>query len=179
MTFDEIIDGCRSQNRRAQAELHSLFFAYAMSVARRYTSGSQVAEEVVNDAFFKVFTKIDRFSGEQPFRFWLRRIVINTAIDRYRSRMNRPKETEFQPWHESSDDLGLEAQLTQEQILGSLDRLPPAYRTCFSLFVVDGFSHDEIGEMLGITSGGSKSNVSRARQHLRSLFSQDFGFLKK
>lgn len=147
-----------------------------MTIARRYTGKLETAEEVVNDAFFKVFTKIDYYSGDLPFRFWLRRIVINTAVDHLRSNSKAPFFTELQASHDPELDPGIVEDLTREQILALIDHLPPAYRTVFNLFVVDGFTHDEIAVLLQIQSGTSKSNLARARQHLKALLSNDFEF---
>ena len=151
-----------------------MFYNYAMSIARRYISHTETAEEVVSDAFFKVFTRIHLYSGNQPFRFWLRRVVINTAIDRLRSGLRDLRASELQPQHEPESDDGIVEGLTREQILDSLDRLPPAYRTVFNLYVVDGYTHEEIATMLDIHPGTSKSNLSRARQHLSHLFSHEY-----
>lgn len=178
LSVQHLLDGCRQGKRSAQYQLYTHFYNYTMTVARRYTGNLETAEEVVNDAFFKVFIKIDQYVDTLPFRFWLRRIVINTAIDRLRSALNAPTPVELQPWHDPEQDTGIVEALTREQILAMLDNLPPAYRTVFNLFVVDGFSHEEIAEKLQISVGTSKSNLSRARQHLRILLSNDFEFSK-
>lgn len=175
----KILDGCRQNKRASQQRLYGIFYNYAMTIARRYTGNPETSEEVVNDAFFKVFTKIHYLTGEQPFRLWLRRIVINTAIDRLRTRLDGLPSSELQPWQDVEMDSGIIEDLTREQILAMIDRLPPAYRTVFNLFVVDGFSHEEIATTLNISSGTSKSNLARARQHLKTLFYEDFEFSGK
>jgi RNA polymerase sigma factor (sigma-70 family) len=170
----ELIEGCRQRQRTSQYRLYNLFYNYAMTVARRYVGATVEAEEVVNDAFFKVFTKLDLYSGELSFKAWLRKIVVNTAIDRIRSLKKMPKieELDYQ-----SSDTGLELEMitrmTKEQILGAVHKLPPAYRTVFNLYVVDEFTHEEIANMLGITTGGSKSNLARARQILKTIFEHE------
>lgn len=174
-----ILDGCRQNKRSSQQRLYAVFYNYAMTIARRYTGNVETSEEVVNDSFFKVFTKIHYLSGEQPFRFWLRRIVINTAIDRLRSQIGDLPQTELQDWHDFESDSGIVEDLTREQILSMIDRLPPAYRAVFNLFTVDGFSHEEIANALSISVGASKSNLARARQHLKNLFYEDFEFSRK
>lgn len=179
VNIEHLLEGCRQNKRASQQQLFAMFYNYAMTIARRYTGSTESAEEVVNDAFFKVFTKINLFNGEQPFRFWLRRIVINTAIDRLRSAASQPQWAELQTWHDHHDDSGVVEDLTREQILAMLDQLPPSYRAVFNLFVVDGFSHEEIAESLGISIGTSKSNLARARQHLKTIFADDFEFSRK
>lgn len=179
LDLHQLLDGCRQGKRSSQHRLYACFFNYAMTIARRYTGNLETAEEVVNDAFFKVFTKLDLYSESLPFRFWLRRIVINTAIDRFRSTLNIPAPVELQAWHDPETDTGIVENLTREQILAMLDHLPPGYRTVFNLFVVDGFSHEEISDALRISIGASKSNLSRARQHLKTMLAGEFEFSKK
>ncbi len=176
--LDQLIHGCRRKDRNSQHRLYSAFYNYAMSIARRYIHQSEMAEEVVNDAFFKVFTKIDLYPGTMPFRYWLRRILINTAIDQLRQGMNKMQLVELAAWNDPDWDSGIIESLTHGQILELMDQLSPAYRAVFNLYVVDGFSHEEIAEMLQISVGGSKSNLSRARQQLRVLLSNDFEFSK-
>lgn len=179
VNLDQLLDGCRQNQRASQHQLFAVFYNYAMSIARRYTGNFEAAEEVVNDAFFKVFAKINLYNGDQPFRFWLRRVVINTAIDRLRSSLHQYPVIELQPWHDTLSMPGIVEDLTREKILAMLDLLPPSYRAVFNLFTVDGFSHEEIADTLGISVGASKSNLARARQHLKSIFADDFEFSKK
>lgn len=174
-----ILEGCKKQERASQHKLHRHFYNYAMNIARRYTGSTDRAEEVVNDAFFKVFTKIQLYNDDYPFQAWLRRIIINVSIDRYRSHIKDAAQVEFQPWHEPETEMTIETDMTKEQVFGLLDQLPPAYRAAFNLFVVDGFSHEEIAEMLEISEGASKSNLSRARQHLRRILSKEIYFQGK
>lgn len=176
VNLDEILDGCRQNQRASQQRLYGHFYNYAMTVARRYMGNLEQAEEVANDAFFKVFTKIHLFLGGQPFKPWLRRVIVNTAIDRLRANLNMPPEMELQAWHDPGTLTGIEEDLTREQIWAMLDRLPPGYRAVFNLAVVDGFSHEEIAVTLNISVGSSKSNLSRARQHLRTILKTEFEF---
>lgn len=179
--LDELLDGCRRQDRSSQHRLYTRFYNYAMTVASRYVGSLDVAEEVVNDAFFKVFTKLDLFKpgGEGSFRGWLRRIVINTAIDRLRSALTQPPTQAWDASNEPSWDSGIVERLTEEQVIGMLDQLPPAYRTVFNLFVVDGYSHEEIADLLGIVVGTSKSNLARARGHLKVLLAGELELTRK
>lgn len=178
--FVVVLRGCKSHQRASQYQLHSLLYNYAMTVARRYSGGTEAAEEVTNDAFLKVFTKIDQFIHRDgdillAFRGWFRRIVINTAIDRCRSSLNTAPTDEL-PENESGEDSGLLEKLTFDQVLQMMDQLPPAYRSVFGLFVADGYTHEEISELLNISVGASKSNLSRARQHFRKLLSKEIAF---
>ncbi len=179
--FVSILKGCRGHQRASQYRLHALLYNYSMTVARRYSGGLEAAEEVTNDAFLKVFTKIDQFQyregdAQAAFRGWFRRIVVNTAIDRNRSALHKQSTDELLPQNEGAEDNGLLEKLSFDQIMLLLDRLPPAYRTVFGLFVADGYSHEEIAELLRISVGSSKSNLSRARQHLKKLLSDEIAF---
>ncbi len=176
--LNSVIAGCRQNDRQSQQRLHGLFFHYAMTVARAYSGSQHTTEEVVNDAFFKVFTKIHLYSPENGvgFRPWFRRIIINTAIDRYRTEVTRPHFQEFSNLNDSGEEMNLTEKMTFDQIMGMLDKLPPAYRTVFNLFVGEGMTHEEIADALQISVGTSKSNLSRARQHVRRLLSNEIAF---
>lgn len=175
----ELLNGCREGSRASQHRLYSGFYNYAMSIAVRYVGNTDAAGEVINDTFYKVFTRLDRYTGEWPFRFWLRRILINTAIDHLRAKKRLPiPENIDDVGRHPSVESGVVAELTREQILRAMHRLPPAYRTVFNLFVVDECTHEEISEMLGISVGASKSNLSRARQHLKQIFDTEYASIR-
>jgi RNA polymerase sigma-70 factor (ECF subfamily) len=167
--LQQIIEGCRAGDRTSQQHLYSHFRNYALTVCSRYAATLDEAKEVLNDSFFKVFTKIDRYNPEYAFKAWLHRIVVNTAIDRYRSRISQPIHDDLA--YASSLEVASDVveNLTREEIFKMVQFLPPAYRTVFNLFVVDGYSHLEIAEMLQITEGASKSNLSKARAHLKRM----------
>jgi RNA polymerase sigma-70 factor (ECF subfamily) len=172
--LNEIINGCRTRNRASQERLYKLFYNYAMAIARRYVGAVEEAEEVVNDAFFKTFTKLDLYGGELGFKAWFRKIVVNTAIDRIRAQQRLPKIQELDyTTADSPMEAEIVANMTKTQILASMTKLPPAYRTVFNMYVVDEFTHDEISKTLGISVGGSKSNLARARQILKSIFEHE------
>jgi RNA polymerase sigma factor (sigma-70 family) len=171
-TFAEIIQSCQRQERQGQEQMFNLFYNYAMSVAMRYTPTIEIAEEVVNDSFVKVFTHIDKLYNSEPsFKGWLRRVVINTALDLLK------KKKMIQPIDlDTAWKVGLESdiveQLTREKILEYVKKLPNQYRTVFNLYVIDGYTHPEIAELLNISVGSSKSNLSRARFHLKHLLNE-------
>ncbi|NJN33600.1 MAG: RNA polymerase sigma factor [Saprospiraceae bacterium] len=163
------IEGCRRGERTCQHRVYTHFYGYALSVCSRYASNIEEAKEVLNDAFFKIFTKIDRYNPEFSFKGWLHRIVVNTAIDRYRSRQNQPNIEEISYAHSVEAETDVVENLTREEIFAMVQRLTPAYRTVFNLYVVEGYSHAEIADLLQITEGASKSNLSKARSKLKSM----------
>ena len=163
------IENCRSGNRTSQERVFGQFRNYALTVCSRYAATNEEAKEVLNDAFFKIFTKIDRYNPTMSFKGWLHRIVVNTAIDRYRTRINQPRHEELSRAESVEIETEVVERLTREEIFSMVQYLSPAYRTAFNLYVVDQFTHPEIAAMLGITEGASKSNLSKARQHLKRM----------
>ena len=150
-----------------EKELYQHFFSYAMSIALRYSSDYEDAIEIVNDSFMKVFKAMHKYE-DSNFKAWLRRIVINTATDLYRREkkygfIERIDEETF----DITEDELTTAQLAYDELLFLVQELPPAYRTVFNLYAIDGYKHHEIAEMLKITIGTSKSNLARARGILK------------
>jgi RNA polymerase sigma factor (sigma-70 family) len=174
--FLEILKGCKLNDRKSQKQVYSIFYGYAMSVALRYSNSYDNAIEMVNDGFLKVFRDLKNFvpqfeSVEASFRAWLRRIVVNSCIDHIRK------------YHKKEissvsliDDItivddkenGIEM-LQYKEILKCIQQLSPAYKTVFNLFVLDGFSHEEIAKKLKISVSTSKSNLFKARHNLQVL----------
>ena len=129
------------------------------------------ALEVLNDGFLKVFTRLDQYDSAQPFKGWLRRILINAAIDHYRQEVRHHHHEDIEQVEQSvaSESADAFGQLAHEDLMSLIQRLSPAYRLVFNLYVMDGFTHEEIAGQLGISVGASKSNLARARENLRTL----------
>lgn len=158
----------RKNNRRAQQKLFKACFAYGMSICLRYTDTETQAEEAFSEGFVKVFTQLDRYDESRSFKGWLRRILINTAIDLHRREKPHRYQVEIEnavPLH--FDECTLD-RLSADEIRQLIGELPPAYRNVFNLYVVEGYNHREIAEMLGISEGTSKSNLSKARARLQA-----------
>lgn len=169
LEIQQHIEQCRTGSRTSQERIFAQFRNYALTVCSRYAGTHEEAKEVMNDAFFKIFTKIDRYNPSMSFKGWLHRIVVNTAIDRYRTRINQPRHEELSRAESVEIETEVVEKLTREEIFKMVQHLSPAYRTAFNLYVVDQFTHPEIAAMLGITEGASKSNLSKARQHLKRM----------
>ena len=172
-----ILDACQTGNSEAQRCLIRLFVGYAKSISARYAASFEEAEEIVNDGFLKVFLNLKNYDSSQPFKSWFRKIVVNTAIDYYRKNLKWQGQTsldelEVTDW--SNDILG---DISAQEILAMVQRLPPAYRMVFTLFVIDGYSHKEIATMLGIQEGTSKSNLRDARRKLQMMIKINFPHL--
>ncbi len=172
--LSDLLAGCLRNHRQSQELLYRQFYGYAMSVCLRYAHTREGAVEVLNDGFLKVFTRLDQFDPNQPFKAWLRRILINTALDQYRqeARYFHVDDIEQVGHYVASESADAHSQLAHEELLGLIQRLSPAYRMVFNLYVMDGFTHDEIAAKLGISVGASKSNLARAREKLRLYLKQ-------
>ncbi|RMD69306.1 MAG: RNA polymerase sigma factor [Bacteroidetes bacterium] len=175
INLDLIIDGCRRGNRASQMKLYELFFSYAMSVCLPYARNREEAEEMVNDGFLKVFTRLDQYDGSLPFKPWLRRVMINTAIDYHRKHHKQDSFDELQDYHARElppiTNDALET-LEYEDVIALLQQLTPGYRAVFVLYVLEGYSHQDIADELGISVGASKSNLAKARRKLQELLAQ-------
>jgi RNA polymerase sigma factor (sigma-70 family) len=165
----QLIEGCRNGERASQHKIYTHFYNYALSVCNRYAATHEEAKEILNDSFFKIFTKLDYYNPTYAFKGWLHRIVVNTAIDRYRSRQKQPITEELSQAQSVEIEMEVVEMLTREEIFKMVQFLSPSYRTVFNLFVVEGYSHPEIAELLGISEGASKSNLSKARMKLKIM----------
>lgn len=171
-SFEDIrllIDGCLQFNREAQRKLYQYFYGYAMSICVRYSKSNEEAHEVLNDGFMKVFTKIEKYDSEKSFKGWLRRVMINTALDNYR---HNYKHYHHHNLEEAGQEIISEAithQLSHADLMHLIQRLSPGYRTVFNLYAIDGYTHEEIAESLGISVGTSKSNLFKARANLQAM----------
>ncbi|MGK7370472.1 MAG: RNA polymerase sigma factor [Candidatus Halalkalibacterium sp. M3_1C_030] len=171
----KIIKGCRKRRRKSQKKLYKMFYAYGMSIALRYAESRDEAAEILNDAFMKVFTNIKDYDPERAFKPWLRRILINTAINHYHSKKSH---REMDSVEIADETLGREEKIipgiTYDEIIEMVQQLSPAYRTVFNLYVIEGFKHREIAEMLDIAVGTSKSNLAKAKKNLQSILEKNF-----
>jgi RNA polymerase sigma factor (sigma-70 family) len=167
---EELLRMSMRGDRKSQEKLYRQFYGFAMGVCMRYTKSKDEAVEIVNDGFMKVFTKGDQFDSKYPFKAWFRRIIVNTALDFYRSQQKHYFHENIEEAYDvSSQDSSPLSQLNHEELLGLIEKLPSGYKMVFNLFVIDGFSHEEIGNQLGISVGTSKSSLSRAREMLRKM----------
>jgi RNA polymerase sigma-70 factor (ECF subfamily) len=171
-----IIKGCIQNERKAQEKLFAMFYGKMLSVCLRYTIDHDSAQEILQDGFIKVFEKIESFDFKGSFEGWLRRIIANTAIDSIRKNKKKPvlfeNDTDFvaeivNPMEEAEIESfrTLKAEIAMEAI----NKLSPAYKTVFNLYVLEEYTHKEIAEILGISEGTSKSNLAKAKQNLQRI----------
>lgn len=167
MTEREIIEGCRKGDAVSQRELYERFAGVMFGVCCRYVKDKAVAEDLLHDGFIIVFTKINEFRGEGSFEGWCRRVFVNTALG-YLRKKNPLTNSEIVEEVRTLDNGQADVleKMSGNELLAVIAELPDGYRTILNLYAVEGYSHKEIGEMLGISENTSRSQYSRARNKL-------------
>jgi RNA polymerase sigma-70 factor (ECF subfamily) len=165
-----IIQGCIKKKEKFQEILYKKFFGYALSVAMIYNHQRIDALEVVDDSFVKVFSKIGKYDSSKPFQGWLRKIVINTSIDNLRRNNKDHLFVEPEEYPIQDEAPNAISQLATQDIIQILNQLPHFHKTVFCLYEIEGYSHDEIAEQLGIPVSSSRVYLTRAKKQLRELF---------
>ena len=169
---DKLRIECINGEPGGQKKLYYGFYGFAMGICLRYSKDRDEAVGILNDGFLKVLTRLESFDPTKPFLPWLSRIMTNTAIDHYRSQLRQPITSDVSELEIAGDDAEINSKLNYEDLIKIIQTLPPGYRAVFNLFAVDGFSHEEISEQLGISIGTSKSNLFKARQKLRIMLEE-------
>lgn len=164
-----LIKGCINKNREAQKLLYKEFYGYGMSICIRYARNREEAVEVLNDAFMKVFTNIKKFDINYPFKAWFRRILINESINVAKRKAGRFRESSLEEAYGVGNDEVATSNISHQEVVEMIQQLSPQYQTVFNLHVIEGYTHEEIGKMLDISTGTSKSNLSKAKEKLRTL----------
>lgn len=163
----EWIEGCKRQDARAQRDLYEHYSGKMYALCCRYIPSKMEAEDVLVTAFTKLFERIDQYKGEGSFEGWMRRIVVNESLTYLRRNKNMYLETEIEVVDRTPDYAQLDTHLEAADLLRLVSDLPTGYRMVFNLYAIDGFSHKEIADQLGISENTSKSQLSRARAFLQ------------
>lgn len=167
------LNGCRKDRRESQRKLYQHFYGYSMSICLRYGKNREEAAEILNDGWLKIFAKIKQYDSDYPFKPWCRRILINCAIDYHRKVRQLPIFMDIDDVAEGEyAKISLPVISDIDDMLPILQLLPPAYRMVFNLAVFEEYKHHEIAELLSISIGTSKSNLSKAKSKLRSILSE-------
>ncbi|MCS6822139.1 MAG: sigma-70 family RNA polymerase sigma factor [Microscillaceae bacterium] len=171
--WQTIIEQSIEGNPSAQKKIYQSFYTYSMSICLRYATSKAEAQEIMNDGFLKVFRNLHTYDHSKPFKMWIRRIMINTAIDYFRKRKEDIFSLDVQEvrYVHSHEATGLD-NISAEEILEMVQNLTPACRIVFNLYVIEGYNHKEIAEKLGISEGTSKSNLAKARQKLQAMLAK-------
>ncbi|HLT54326.1 MAG TPA: sigma-70 family RNA polymerase sigma factor [Flavobacteriaceae bacterium] len=165
MSLKQLIQNCKTHDTKAQSELYNLFSSKLFSICLKYSRNYAEAEDNLQDAFVTIFKKISQFNDKGSFEGWLKRITINTVLQRYRDKSVINLVNENIP---DEEDVTIEDEdISLDYLLKIIQELPDRYRLVFNLYVLDGYSHNDIAEMLEISVGTSKSNLSRAKQLLK------------
>ncbi len=174
MTENELIRGCLREEATCQKELFNRYASRMLGVCNRYARNSGDAEDILQDAFIKVFEKIGQFKFEGSFEGWIRRIMVNTALKKYSLRRYEKEVIGYEI--KDRDESGMEpsayAHLTQKELMELINNLPDGYRLIFNLYVIEGYQHDEIAAMLRIQPGTSRSQLVKARNMLQKQLLQ-------
>lgn len=177
----ELIQGCVRNHRKSQEGIYKMFYGKMMAICRRYTKNSDQAKDILQDGFIKVFKNIDKFNFEGSFEGWVRRIVVNTAIDFTRKAKNdyllMNENQSIDDFDEDlldeEDEEPYENPLKVGDVIEGMNKLSKAYRTVFNLYVFDNYTHQEIADALDISVGTSKSNLAKARANLKKILTKE------
>jgi RNA polymerase sigma factor (sigma-70 family) len=176
-----IISGCIANDRKCQKQLYERYYGYAFKIAFRYIYRYDRVADVVNDGFVKLFRNIAQFVSpsendtERRLMAWIKKIVVNTAIDELRKHNLMPEIGGIPDaaWEEPGNSANADNALLYKELICHVKSLPPSYGAVFNMYVIDGFSHQEIADQLGISVGTSKSNLFKAKAYLQKLIKKD------
>lgn len=173
MNEDQLVQACIEGNYRAQKALYQTYAAQMFGVCLRYAGTREEAEETLQEGFIKAFRKLETYEGRGALGAWLRRIMVNTALQRLRDQRKMNFMVALDDVHDLTEvsDSVLN-KLHTDELLALVQRLPEGFRAVFNLYAVEGYSHAEIGEILNINEGTSKSQYSRCRSLLRKWLTQ-------
>jgi RNA polymerase sigma-70 factor (ECF subfamily) len=184
-----LIDGCLKGDRRSQQAVHKLYYGKMKAVCMRYTRDYDQANDVLQEGFLKIFNNLEKFTGVGTFEGWMRRIMVNLSIDRFRKLkhdfilLSEPDDIErygddTEEVLDEIDELEEIYSITPEQIIDAMQQLTPAYRTVFNLYVYEDYTHQDIAEALGISVGTSKSNYAKAKKNMKKLLLKNMHHVK-
>ena len=171
--LESVILACLAGSQPAQKALIKLFYGYTKNISLPYVANRQESDEIINEGFLKIFNNLGKYDSSMTFKAWLRAIIINTAIDHYRRNQKFSRQInidDIEPVYEAENIIN---KISADEILSFIQKLPPSYRIVFNLYVIEGYNHREIGEMLGIKEGTSKSNLQDARKKLQLMIKKN------
>lgn len=179
---NRIIEACKAGKQSAFGELYKLYAPQMLGVCFRYSKNKNDAEDILQEGFIKVFQKINTYKGNGVFNSWLRRIMVNTAINHYKANLKYAYQEEVSDVNSSvdfvsnsSDKVFVEQSVSKKQIMEQLQKLPNGYRMVFNMYVIDGMTHKEIADALAISENTSKSQLSKSRKMLKKIITEKYG----
>ncbi|MDX2442671.1 MAG: sigma-70 family RNA polymerase sigma factor [Bacteroidales bacterium] len=165
--FHELINECISGSGVAQKKLYDQFSSKMYGICLQYSKNTEEASDILQDGFIKVFQKLNQFSGKGSFEGWLRRVFVNTALEKYRNKVIMLSIDDNIEIPATGAYESIISELSAMELLKMIQNLSPQYRLVFNLFAIEGYTHKEISKLLNISEGTSKSNLSRARSILQ------------
>lgn len=187
LTLQLALEECvSSDSERSKSFIYKKFYGYLMAVSIRYVKDVMEAEDVVNESFVKIFKNINRFSFdyneisvEKRFKSWIARVVVNTSIDKLRVKKDLEGFDDLTDADLKSQSVMISTQLEENDIIRLLNSLPTIQKSIFNLYEIEGYSHEEIGKLLGIPESTSRTYLTRAKTKLRTLYMKQFEVLEK
>ena len=170
-----IIKGCQRKKPEAQRQLYELYSDVMYGICLRYSNSTEDAQDILQDGFLKIFDKVNQFEDKGSFEGWMKRIMINTALEKYRSQYKIINIQDSVSYYEKEGVEDVSDLITADELIALIQDLSPKYRMVFNLYAIEGYSHKEISELLNISEGTSKSNLSRARLILQEKVKTYYG----
>lgn len=167
-----LIKGCIAKNPKSQKALFDTFAPTMYAICYRYAKNSDQAKDILQDGFIKAFTKLNEFKFEGSFEGWLKRIFINHALEYIRKEMRQPDMVSVEDVHDLASDTLQFHDLDLNKIMAQIHKLPTGYRTAINLYIIEGYSHKEIAELLGISESTSKTQLHKGRLMLQKMLSR-------
>ncbi len=175
----EIISGCIQGNRALQKLLYEQYSSKMLGVCMRYAKDRAEAEDMLQEGFIKVFTNISRFKNEGSFEGWIRRIMVFTAINMFKYRTRKFRESLDTGNDDAPYDDHIVEKIAAKEIVALITQMPEGYKMVFNLYAVEGYTHKEIGQILGVAEGTSKSQYARARQYMQQALAKHYQILNE
>lgn len=174
--LNELIKRCIDNDPVAQKDLYDLYAPKMWMVCMRFGKNQMMAKDLMQEGFIRIFTQLDKYNGQGSFEAWMRRVIVNTSINYYKKNLQRQKyEVDADEAYDlkQSEASALD-KISSEELLKLLEKLPDGYRMVFNLYAIEGYSHKEIADMMGITESTSKSQLSRARSFMQDLLKKHY-----
>lgn len=176
----DLVRRCAGGDIRSEELLYRRYFSFAMSICVRYARDESEAMEIVNDSYMKVLDRLSDYDHSRPFKSWYGRILVNTAIDNYRKNLKNNQNLSIDAIAETGkSDPEIETELSANDILKLYRHLPENLKITFNLYEIEGYTHEEIGRMTGVTASTSRANLARAKKKLRELYNRHIISVKK
>ncbi len=168
----KLVDGCLKGNPKDQKRLYEKHYGKMLGICQRYTTNRDEALDMLQDGFVKVFRNLPAFSFQCPLEAWIRKIMINTAIDAYRKGNAHQLSFDIENAAEVTSGDDVISEMSHRELLGCLHLLPPGYKLVFNMYIIEGYTHREIAESLGISEGTSKSQLAKAKVYLQKIIAK-------